>query len=102
LKRSTKSPHPVTGGERDVHYGGVFGNCLACRLEGGDEKERKIIEGGYFCEVYFISCFVGWSGFVDSFLLCHGAKETSRFRRGKIIDYRCSGKWHRGECILSG
>ena len=67
-----------------------------------EEKERKIIEGGYFYEVNIINCFVGWSGFVDSFFLCYGAKGTSRFRRGKIIKYRCSGKWHRSECILCG
>ena len=65
-------------------------------------KEAKIIEGGYFYEVYINNCFVEWSGFVDSFFLCYGAKGTSHFRRGKIIKHGCSGKWHQGEFILCG
>ncbi len=70
--------------------------------EDEEEKERKIIEGGYFYEVYIINCFVGWSGFVDSFFLCYGPKGASCFRRGKIIKYRCSRKWYPSECILCG
>jgi hypothetical protein len=59
-----------------------------------EKKEKKMIEGGYFYEVYINNCFVGWSGFVDSFFLCYGAKGTSRFRRGKVIKHGCSGRWH--------
>jgi hypothetical protein len=80
------------------------------RIESADEsgcgnekrKEAKIIEGGYFYEVYINNCFVEWSGFVDSFFLCYGAKRASCFRRGKIIEYRCSRKWNRSEFILCG
>jgi hypothetical protein len=61
-----------------------------------EEKERKMIEGGYFYEVYINNCFVEWSGFVDSFFLCYGAKRASCFRRGKIIRYASSGKWESG------
>jgi hypothetical protein len=67
LKRSTKKPLPGYLWRKGHSARGVGDG------EGGgsgDEKERKIIEGGYFYEVYIINCFVGWSGFVDSFFLC--------------------------------
>jgi hypothetical protein len=39
----------------------------------GKKKERTIIEGGYFYEIYIKKYFVRWNRFVGSSFLCHDA-----------------------------